>query len=370
MQIILLPSIFIIAIVLHLALVRYAHLLGLVDTPNERSMHKKVVPRAAGIAIFLSVALAQFIFNMEFVLSNFYIHIAILFVFLVGLVDDRNDVSPRFKFVVIFFATILIYQGGIQVDNLGTYFGYDVTLPWFLIFPFTFFAIAGFTNALNLIDGLDGLAGTVSLVMLITFFAIGITYNDILIITLSTSFVIAVIAFLLFNWHPAKIFMGDSGSLTLGFVISILSIQSIQYITPTAVLFIIAIPLLDTFIVMTRRIQRGQSPFKADRNHMHHFLFNMKGDVRFTVILLVAIQLIFSIIGFQLREEDDFLSLILFGLLFFAFLNLFDQRLRRRKNGRHKQEHMRILSKERNARLEQALDDSIIPSNLTQTEIK
>lgn len=370
MQIILLPSIFIIAIVLHLALIRYAHLLGLVDTPNERSMHKKVIPRAAGIAIFLSVAVAQFVFNMEFVLSHFYIHIAILFVFLVGLVDDRNDVSPRFKFVVIFFATIFIYQGGIHVDNLGTYFGHEVTLPWFLIFPFTFFAIAGFTNALNLIDGLDGLAGTVSLVMLITFFAIGITYNDILIITLSTSFVIAVIAFLLFNWHPAKIFMGDSGSLTLGFVISILSIQSIQYITPTAVLFIIAIPLLDTFIVMTRRIQRGQSPFKADKNHMHHFLFNMKGDVRFTVILLIAIQLIFSIIGFQLREEDDFLSLILFGLLFFAFLNLFDQRLRRRKNGRHKQEHMRILSKERNSRLEQALDESILPSNFTQAEIK
>ncbi|MDD5158985.1 MAG: MraY family glycosyltransferase [Sulfuricurvum sp.] len=370
MQIILLPSIFIIAIVLHFILIRYAHLLGLVDTPNERSMHKKVVPRAAGIAIFFSVAFAHFFFNWEYVLSHAYIHIAILFVFLVGLVDDRNDISPRFKFVVIFFATIFLYQGGIHIENLGTYFNYHITLPWYFIFPFTFFAIAGFTNALNLIDGLDGLAGTVSLVMLITFFAIGITYNDTLIITLSTSFIIAVIAFLLFNWHPAKIFMGDSGSLTLGFVISILSIQSIQYITPTAVLFIIAIPLLDTFIVMTRRIQRGKSPFKADKNHMHHFLFNMKGDVRFTVILLIAIQLIFSIIGFQLREEDDFLSLVLFGLLFFAFLNLFDQRLRRRKKGRHKLEHMRILSKERNSPLEQISDESTLPSSLTQVETK
>lgn len=370
MQIILLPSIFIIAIVLHLALIHYSHLLGLVDTPNERSMHKKVTPRAAGVAIFLSVAVSHLIFNWDYVFSHFYIHLAILFVFLVGLVDDRNDVSPRFKFVVIFFATILLYQGGIHIETLGTYFDYNVTLPWYLIFPFTFFAIAGFTNALNLIDGLDGLAGTVSLVMLITFFAIGITYNDTLIITLSTSFIIAVIAFLLFNWHPAKIFMGDSGSLTLGFVIALLSIQSIQYITPTAVLFIIAIPILDTFIVMTRRIQRGQSPFKADKNHMHHFLFNMKGEVRFTVILLIAIQLIFSIIGFQLREEDDFLSLILFGLLFFAFLNLFDQRLRRRKNGRHRQEHLRILSKERNARLEQELDESTLPSTLTPSETK
>jgi UDP-GlcNAc:undecaprenyl-phosphate GlcNAc-1-phosphate transferase len=119
---------------------------------------------------------------------------------------------------------------------------------------------------------------------------------------------------------------------------------------------------------MTRRIQRGLSPFVADKNHMHHFLFNMKGDVKFTVILLIAIQLIFSIIGFQLREENDFLSLILFALLFFTFLNLFDQRLRRRKKGRHKQEHMRILSKERNSRLEESLNESALPSTPTQSE--
>jgi UDP-GlcNAc:undecaprenyl-phosphate GlcNAc-1-phosphate transferase len=370
MQIILLMTIFMIAIVLQFALIRYSHLLGLVDMPNERSMHKKVISRAGGIAIFLSIALSQFVFNGEFVLSHFYIHVAILLVFLVGLVDDRNDVSPRFKFIVIFFATILLYQDGIHIDDLGTYFGYDVTIPWFLIFPFTFFAIAGFTNSLNLIDGLDGLAGTISLIMLLTFFGIGVTYNDLFIITLSTSFTVAVIAFLLFNWNPAKIFMGDSGSLTLGFVISILSIQSIQYITPTAVLFIIAIPLLDTFIVMTRRIQRGQSPFKADKNHMHHFLFNMKGDVRFTVLLLVAIQLIFSIIGFQLREENDFLSLILFSLLFFTFLNLFDQRLRRRKKGKYKPQRKRILSERGAARVENIFDKPTSSSVVAQLETK
>ncbi|HZF69668.1 MAG TPA: hypothetical protein VEZ39_02320, partial [Sulfuricurvum sp.] len=137
---------------------------------------------------------------------------------------------------------------------------------------------------------------------------------------------------------------------------------------PTAVLFIIAIPLLDTFIVMTRRIQRGQSPFKADKNHMHHFLFNMKGDVRFTVIILVAIQLIFSIIGFQLREENDFLSLILFALLFFTFLSLFDQRLRRRKKGRHDKQHLRILTKERSTRSEHSVEHSSSPSIFTPSE--
>ncbi len=137
--------------------------------------------------------------------------------------------------------------------------------------------------------------------------------------------------------------MGDSGSLTLGFVISVLSILSLQYISPVAVLFIVAVPLLDTFIVMTRRIQRGQSPFKADKNHLHHFLYSVKGNVRFTVMLLISIQAIFSIMGFQLRAEDDFLSLLLFGLLFFVFLNLFDQRLKHRKRSKKIKRYKRSL---------------------------
>ena len=348
MHISLLITIFIISTLLHMIIIRKAEFLKLMDIPNERSAHTHTIPRGAGIAIFLSVFITTLFFNFEYFTSYIYIYIAILLVFLVGLFDDRNDVSPRLKFIVLFFATILIYQDGISINYLGNYFSHDLVLPWFLIFPFTFFAIAGFTNGFNLIDGLDGLAGSISFVMLSTFFTIGMVYNDILLITLSFSFIAGVIAFLLFNWNPAKIFMGDSGSLTLGFVIAILSIKSIEYISPASVLFIIALPILDTFVVMRRRSQRGQSIFKADKNHMHHFLLNVKGDVRFTVILLVCIQIIFSILGFQLREDNDFLTVTLFILLFFVFLNLFDQRLRRRKSAKTqktKKSHIKLENK-------------------------
>jgi len=135
---------------------------------------------------------------------------------------------------------------------------------------------------------------------------------------------------LLFNWNPAKIFMGDSGSLTLGFVIAILTIQTSQYISPTAILFIIALPLLDTFIVMVRRYQRGKSLFEADKNHLHHFLYYVKGDIKFSVIMLILMQAIFSIIGFQSQHADDFITLVLFALLFYTYFSLFDQRLKRR----------------------------------------
>ena len=180
-------------------------------------------------------------------------------------------------------------------------------------------------------DGLDGLAASLSLVMFVTFLTIGLEFNDTLLISLASFFTVTLLAFLVFNWNPAKIFMGDSGSLALGMVISILAIQAMQHITPISALFIIAMPVLDTFIVMTRRIQRGNSPLKADKNHMHHFLFNVKKDIRYTVIILVLMQIVFSIIGYQLKPSNELLSLILFMILFYLYFNLFDQRLARRK---------------------------------------
>ena len=205
----------------------------------------------------------------------------------------------------------------VAIYSLGNYFGYEMVLPAWFVFPFTFFAIAGFTNALNLMDGLDGLASVVSIVMLVTFLAVGLQYNDEVLISLSSFFIVTLLAFLLFNWHPAKVFMGDSGSLALGIVISILAIHSTQYIAPTSVLFMVALPLLDTFIVMTRRIQRHRSPFEADKNHLHHFLFNVKGDVRYTVMILAFMQVVFSIIGYQISPSNEFLSLVLSMILFY-----------------------------------------------------
>ena len=312
-------------------LIAYAEKLGLVDIPNERSVHKRPVPRGAGIGFVSAVLLSSFLFNFSHFIEYYYIYLSILIVFSVGLLDDRKGVSPKLKFVFIFFATLLLYANGVQITSLGSYFGYEVTLFPLLVLPFTFFAIAGFTNALNLIDGLDGLAGSVAAVMLSAFLAIGILHNDTLMITLSSLFIAALAGFLLFNWNPAKIFMGDSGSLTLGFVISILSIQSLAYVTPAAMLFIIAVPLLDTGIVITRRLQRGLSPFVADKNHLHHFMYKVKVDVKFSVIMITYIQIAFSIIGFQMRNAENMLTLILFGILFFIFLNLFDQRIKRRR---------------------------------------
>jgi len=331
MNYLLIASSFVLSFTLVFLLIRFAEKLGFVDIPNERSVHKKPIPRGAGVGFVSAVMITTLLFDFTFFVEYYYIYLSIGVIFLVGLLDDKLDVSPRLKFIFIFVATVILYMNDIAITSLGSYFGHEIMLPYLMILPFTFLAVAGFTNAINLVDGLDGLAGSIVFVMLTAFLAIGLLHNDSLMITLSSAFMASIAAFLFFNWNPAKIFMGDSGSLTLGFVISLLSIKALAYITPGAVLFIAAVPLLDTFMVMTRRIQRGISPFTADKNHLHHFLYKTKVDVMFTVKLMVSIQMAFALIGYQLGTEENLLTIILFGILFYIFLNLFDQRIRRRK---------------------------------------
>ena len=330
---------FILSITFISILIKYAEFFGLQDVPNSRSSHKKHMPRSAGLGFVTAALLSLVVVDLSHFLEYYYIYLSVFLITLIGVYDDKFNMSHRLKFIFIILIAIFVSFNGINIENFGTYFGYSLAVPMLIAAPFTVFAIVGFTNALNLMDGLDGLAGGLALIMLVTFFLIGLEHNDSFLMTLSSVFAVAVMAFLLFNWFPAKIFMGDSGSLALGMVISILAIQSMQHITPISALFIIAMPVLDTFIVMTRRIQRGNSPFKADKNHMHHFLFNVKADIRYTVIVLVLMQIVFSIIGYQLNPSNELLSLILFMILFYLYLNLFDQRLKRRQHPDHIENH-------------------------------
>lgn len=322
--------IFIVALVLIKLIIKNALKLGLVDVPNERSMHTRHHPRGAGIGIFLAVAVVEPFFNFTLLLDHYLTCLAVLSVFVVGVLDDHQDTSPNTKFFVMAFAALLVYFDGIYVSSLGNLFGFDVTLGW-LALPFTVFAIVGFTNALNLIDGLDGLAGSVSIVILSTLFIIGYDNDDTFMMMLSGSFVAALFAFMVYNWNPASIFMGDSGSLVLGFVIGLLVIKSASYIHPVTVLFIIAVPLMDTIIVMLRRKRQGQSMFTADKTHLHHILFKFfNQDVKKTVIFLVILQAVYSITALQIVESaDQTMSLVLFGLNAIILYFIFSGMLRR-----------------------------------------
>ena len=313
--------------------VRYfAPKIGLLDVPNERSTHCSIVPRGAGIGFSLAVFIVFALFQPDLMMEYAWTSFAIVMVFIIGVLDDHHDTSPRTKFVVIILATIFLSFDGIKIDDLGDFFGVHLSLGWFAV-PFTIFAVTGFTNALNLIDGLDGLSATMSIVILSVFMFVGIEYHDMFLITLSSLLIVALLAFLLFNWHPASIFMGDSGSLTLGFIISVLAIKSLAYIPTVSILFIAAVPILDTLVVMIRRKRNGRSFFSADRCHIHHILrhFFAENTPR-TVITLGVMQLIYSLTGLQLDKQTDEGMLLVLFLLNVVLLYLFlDAMIKRQK---------------------------------------
>ncbi len=313
-------------------LVANARKLKLLDVPNERSYHTKIIPRGGGIGFVLVFFGAFLLFDFHFFWQYWYIFISIFMVFLVGTVDDRLEVSAKLKFKVIFLAVFLMWLNGFYINTLGVWFGYKIELVWWIALPFTMFALAGFTNALNLIDGLDGLSTNISLVILFSFYFVGYIHHDKLMVDISSFFMASLIGFLILNWNPAKVFMGDSGSLTIGFVISVLAVLSIRYIHPVIILYIAGLPILDTLIVMTRRIKKGKSPFSPDKTHIHHILVKFfDNNVKRTVVFLTMSQIIMSAMGFAIfdiikkdhYEIVPFLALLGFVMIFLLSYMIF-----------------------------------------------
>lgn len=315
-----LAVIFVVTFVLIRSIIRFAPQLGLVDIPNHRSVHQKVTPRGAGIGMILAIIASDILFWNTIVFDHIVTFFAIFLIFIVGILDDHRDTTPKTKFGVIIIAILLLYYDGMVIDSLGYIFGIKFDLGWFAI-PYTIFAIAGLTNAMNLADGLDGLAAGLGITILSVFAMIGFEQHDPFLIYVSLSFISAMCAFLLFNWNPASIFMGDSGSLTLGFVIGVLWIKALPYIQPTVILFLAAIPVMDTLIVMIRRKRTGHSMFSPDKLHIHHVLLNFfSGDVKITVIFIVLLQIFYSILGYELSDYPHQRYIIIFFLLNLAIL--------------------------------------------------
>lgn len=330
---------FLLSIIFIKVIIKKAKALGLEDLPNERSSHSKITPRGAGIGFGLAFFVSILIFEFSLFIDYWLMFLALALVFVVGILDDHKDASPKLKFYVIFLSTLLLYFADIGIYSLGSFFGFEIGL-WYLALPFTMFALAGFTNALNLIDGLDGLAACVSIVILSAFLYIGFRYEDNLIITLCSVSLVSLLAFLIFNWNPAKIFMGDSGSLFLGFLISIVACLSLQYIHPVAIFYLTAIPIVDTIVVMVRRIKKGISPSTPDKTHIHHILLKFfSKKVKKTVLFITLMQILFSLAGLMLSFNSEviakgstaFVALIAFGGIIILFYMIFTGMKRRQR---------------------------------------
>ena len=305
----------------------------LYDMPNGRKEHKLPVPTMGGIAIVAGMIIALtlwFPFSNEIGQICFFFSIAVLFG--LGIMDDLKDLSAKYKFVVQIGLAALIALAGIRITSFDGLFGIN-ELSLSAQYSFTILAIVGITNAFNLIDGIDGLAGGLAFMSLVTlglFLTLSGDNNTALI---AFALAGAVFAFLYFNFNPAKIFMGDTGSLILGFVIAVLCIRLLQINgsvanpilthAPMFVLGIVLIPVFDTIRVFAMRIWKGGSPFEADKTHIHHLLTNRGFSHVFatrTIYFIHALILIEVYLLQSVKQELILLFLIAFMLLAIVIL--------------------------------------------------
>ena len=300
----------------------------LYDIPNERKEHKSPIPTMGGIAIvagMMTALLLWFPFSLQIPQICFFFCVAILFG--LGMMDDLRDLSAKYKFIIQIGLAILIALSGIRITSFDGLFGI-YHLPVTAQYTFTILAIVGITNAFNLIDGIDGLAGGLGFMSLVTlglFLTMSGDSNTALI-----AFALAggILAFLYFNFNPARIFMGDTGSLMLGFVTAVLSIRLLQVniAIPTPVLAngpifilgIVLIPIFDTLRVFAVRIWRGKSPFAADKTHIHHLLTNAGYSHAFAAKLICCIHGFILLEVYWLRNLR--LELLLIILIAFMLL--------------------------------------------------
>ncbi|HZH36218.1 MAG TPA: MraY family glycosyltransferase [Flavisolibacter sp.] len=277
---------FVISFIAIPTIVRVADEKGLFDLPDARKLHTRPIASLGGVGIFIGFLLSMLLCvslpsNPEFQ----YFYAAALLIFFLGIKDDILILSASKKFLgQIIAAAIIIHFAGIRIDSMHGFLGIS-QLPDFISYPLSYMTIIVIVNAFNLIDGVDGLAGSLGILTTAVFGAYFAMANMPSYALLSFSLTGALCAFLIYNYHPAKIFMGDSGSLLLGLVNAILVIKFITVAdsvngtfpvtSSVAIGFsILLVPLLDTLRVFSVRISKGRSPFSPDRNHIHHLLLD------------------------------------------------------------------------------------------------
>jgi len=279
-------------------IIKIAHHVNALDMPNERKVHKEPMPRMGGLAIFIGFLVGYMLFCNQTVQMNS-ILIGSFFIILLGVFDDIKPLSPSIKFCgQLLAAIIVVYYGNVVMQDLSA-FGIYINFGIFAK-PITILFIVSIINCLNLIDGLDGLAGGISAIFFITITIISTLLGSVtgLDVSLTLIMIGATLGFLLYNFHPAKIFMGDSGSMFLGYMISVISLLGFKNVTLTSFIvpvLILAIPILDTLFAIIRRLLKGESFAKADKEHFHHQILKMAGNQTKTVLIIYLIQILFSI---------------------------------------------------------------------------
>lgn len=325
-------EIILVTFVVSLALIpiakKVASHIGAIDIPNARKIHKKPMPRLGGLAIYGAFLIGYILYG-SITTQMISILIGSFIIFLVGVFDDIKPIKARYKFLVqIISALIVVIYGQVYFSEI-TFLGLHLKFNLLISYVLSTFFIVAISNAINLIDGLDGLAGGISSIYFLTIGIIAFVLNKMggLDVILSLIMLGSTLGFLVNNFPPAKIFMGDSGSLFLGFMISVIALLGFKVATLTSLVIpitILAIPIFDTILAIFRRLLKGESIGTPDKEHFHHQLLKLKFSPKVSIIIIYLINIIFSSISiiYVIGDNREAIILYLLVLLLLIFVIL------------------------------------------------
>lgn len=317
---------FLTSLILTQLMIKISKNMNIMDIPNERSVHKKPTPLLGGIAIFLSFLFGFILFGNQNPLM-ISILIASFLILLLGIFDDIKPIKARYKFIIhILVALIVVFYGGLKLTHVDI-FGLSLNFKWMSPYV-TILIIVGIINAVNLIDGLDGLCAGISSIYFLTIGVIALILNKFNGLDIILSFIMlgSTLGFLVFNFPPAKIFMGDTGSTFLGLMISVIMLLGFKTVTLTSLLIplvLLILPITDTLFAIIRRALNKKPIGQADKEHIHHQLLKHL-STRKTILVIYVVDLIFSVVSIfyaigKKKEMIIFYILLMFILLYLVF---------------------------------------------------
>ncbi len=300
---------------------------GAMDIPDERKVHTKPIPRLGGLGIYFGFLLGYVLFGHQSIQMNS-ILIGSFIIVITGIIDDIKPIRASYKFIGQVMAALVIPLFGNIVLKDVSAFGIYINFGIFS-YPITVLFIVAIINSLNFIDGLDGLAGGIASIYFAMIGVIAVILNNSSGLDTVLTFIMlgSTLGFLVHNFHPASIFMGDSGSMFLGYVIAVISLLGYKNVTFTSLIvpiFLLAIPIVDTLLAIIRRVKNHESIAKPDKKHLHHRLLKSNMSVRKTVLIIYFIDILFAIASliYVLNSRINGIIIyviILLGVLIFLY---------------------------------------------------
>jgi len=309
--------------------------INLVDEPNSRKHHAGSVPLVGGLAVFIVVFSYLFVFPNTISSSMLYLGCASILLF-VGVLDDLYDISFRFRLILqIGISAVMMVFGGLILKNVGALFGGSAVDLSYFGYVMTVIAVVGAINAFNMVDGIDGLLGALAT---ITFSSLGVLFyyngqNELT--AFCAAIVAATVPYILMNLgiplgQRFKIFMGDAGSTVIGFTVVWLLLegsqsQSERAFSPVTALWLAAVPIIDAISTIARRVKKGQSPFKPDREHLHHILLRLGFSSRQALVVICFIAIVFATVGivtdiYNVPDYIMFYTFLFFIVIYYFFM--------------------------------------------------